>query len=277
MGSVSRLHPMVPTAYLRIFQPLETFEASEQEHWERYIVARTRSPLIRPRYRDHPNADGLGVLTPADGEHAEIKLIDGRTYVSPWRTKLRVLAATVAFHDAQSFELAHAFVSKRDARRAARELGKIRRHDPGAVSFCHESPWHVPIRWFVFFDEPDRRLAEDEFGRLRLRYQTTVRTAIRRAEHAVPVLRKTDLGPISDLIVDLHQWLSSFDHLSLLELDYGGLCESMTWDELDDDHSAQEIQRALEAIASYDYARSTEIYQAVLGHWAEVRSREILN
>jgi hypothetical protein len=129
----------------------------------------------------------------------------------------------------------------------------------------------------VFFDEPDRRLAEDEFGRLRLRYQTTVRTAIRRAEHAVPVLRKTDLGPISDLIVDLHQWLSSFDHLSLLELDYGGLCESMTWDELDDDHSAQEIQRALEAIASYDYARSTEIYQAVLGHWAEVRSREILN
>src|SRR5438128_8043948 len=247
MDGGARLHSVVPTAYLRVFQPLDAFDAAEQEHWERSIVARARSPLIRPRYHDRSTTEGLGVLTPADGEHAEIKLIDGRTYVSPWRTKLRVLAAIVAFHDARPFESAHAFVSKKDARRAARQLGKLRRRDPGAVSFCHESPWHVPIRWFVFFDEPDRRLAEDEFGRLRLTYRTSVRSAIRRAEHAVPVLRKTDLGPISDLIVDIHQWLSVFDHLSLLELDYGGLCESMTWDELDDDHSARDVQGALDA------------------------------
>src|SRR5207247_1278264 len=192
MGGAARVRPMVPAACRRVFQPLDAFDGAERAHWERYIVARTRSPLIRPRYRDLGERGGLGVITPADGEHAEVKLVDGRTYVSPWRTKLRVLAATVAFHDASPFELAHEFVSKRQARQAARELGKIRRRDPGAVSFCHEAPWHVPIRWFVFFDEPDRRLAEDEHGRLRLRYQTTVRTALRRAEHAVPVLRKTD-------------------------------------------------------------------------------------
>jgi hypothetical protein len=100
---------------------------------------------------------------------------------------------------------------------------------------------------------------------------------MRRAEHAIPVLRRSDLGPISELLVDLHGWLATFDAHALLELDYAGLCDFLTWDELDDDHSARDIWEALDALAKAELARPAEIYQGVLSRWAEIRSREILN
>ncbi len=268
---------MVPSASLRVFQPLEAFEASERAHWERYLLGRALSPHLVPRYADHAASGRLGYISPAEGEHADVRVVNGKTYVSPWRVRMRVLAAVVSFHEAKPLELADDFVPKSEAKRAAKQLGKLRRRDPWAVVFGHESPWHVPIRWFVFFDEAERRLADDEFGRARLRYQTTVRRAMRRAEDAIPVLRTSDLGPISELLVDLHQWMASFDHLSLVELDYGSLCDFLSWDELDDDHSAREIHAALDALAAGEYLRSADIYQGVLGRWAEVRSHEVLN
>ena len=143
--------------------------------------------------------------------------------------------------------------SKADARQAGRELARHAAARPRTpISFVHQSPWHVPIRWFVLFDDAERRLHEDEHGRLRLRYRTTARRAMRRAEDAVPALRRSDLGPISELILDLHQWMAAFDHQSILELDYGGLSDLMTWDELDDDRSVRELHEALEALERYE-------------------------
>ena len=277
MDGPDRLTAMVPAAWLRVFQPLEAFDAEEQAHWERYLVARTRSPLGRPTYADRPLTGKLGVMSPADGEHAEVRVVSGRTYLSPWRLRLRVLAAMLSFADSKPLELADHFVPKAEAKRAQKELNRMRRRAPGAISFAHQSPWHVPIRWFVFFDDSDRDLAEDEHGRARLRYTTTTRKAMRRAERVIPVLRRADLGPISELVLDLHQWMAAFDHLSLIELDYGSLCDLMTWDELDDDRSVKEIHEALEALQGDEFVRSADIYQGVLGRWAEVRSRELLN
>jgi hypothetical protein len=91
------------------------------------------------------------------------------------------------------------------------------------------------------------------------------------------VLRHTELGPIADLILELHQWLSLFDPTSLLELDYGGLCNLLTWDEMDDDHSAREVAEALRALSAEEYARSAELYQAALGRSNELRNRETSN
>jgi hypothetical protein len=268
---------VVPSAYLRVFQPLDGFERQEQIHWERYLIEGARSTTLRRRYADHETTPGLGVLAPAEGEHAEIRVIDGRTFVSPWRMHLRVLAALLSFSATKPLELSDRFVPKQDVKRAAKELAKLRRRDPGAVAFVHQSPWHVPIRWFVLFDDGERWLGEDEFGRTRLRYRTTARRAMRRAERAVPVLRRTDLGPISDLILDLHQWLAGFDPGSLLELDYATLCDFMTWDELDDDRSSRDLHEALDALEREEFPRSADIYQGVLTHWAEIRSREIMN
>jgi hypothetical protein len=277
MTSNDKLGAVVPSSFLRVFQPLDAFEGAEQAHWERYLLERARNPLARPRFADRPTSPGLGLLVPADGEHAEVRVADGRTYLSPHRTRMRVLVAMLSFRESQPVELWDRFVSKRDARRAGRELARMRRRNPSAVAFVHESPWNVPIRWFALFNDAERWLGEDERGRTRLRYRTTVRKAIRRAEQAVPILRKSDLGPIGDHIVDLHQWLMVFDPHALLELDYATLCDSLTWDELDDDHSARDINDALDALFKGEYSRTADVYQSVLAHWAEVRNKEIWN
>lgn len=276
MTREARLRGMVPSAYLRVFQPLDAFEDDEQAHWERYLLERaTPGPVTR--YIDRAGVGKLGMLAPATPEHADVRVIEGRTYLSPWRMRMRMLAAMLAFRESQSIDLWDQFVPKRDAKRAAKDLGRLRRRDPAAVAFCHQSPWHVPIRWFVLFREDERWLGEDHLGRLRLRYRTTVRRAMRRAEQAVVPLRRSDLGPISDLIVDLHQWMAVFDPSSLLELDYDALCDLLTWDELDDDHSAREVNDALDALEREEFPRAADVYQDVLTRWAEVRGREALN
>jgi hypothetical protein len=276
MPSIARLPDMVPSAYLRVFQPLDAFEGEEQLRWERYLVSNRWVPGSPRRYRDHAKG-GLGLIAPADGDHAEVRVVDGRTYVSPWRMRMRVLAAGLAFRETRPIELSERFLSKKDAKRVVRELRRLRRRDPLAVAFCHQSPWHVPIRWFALFADEERWLGEDEHGQLRLRYRTTARKALRRAGQTIPLLRRSDLGPIGDLLMDLHEWIAMFDVRSLVELDYGGLCDFLTWDELDDDRSVRDLGLALEALTRHEFPRSAEIYQGVLARWAEIRGHELLN
>jgi hypothetical protein len=132
------------------------------------------------------------------------------------------------------------------------------------------------VRWFVLFEDEERRLEPLDEGH-RLRYRTTVRRALRRAERAIPVLRKTDLGPVADVIVELVEWLAAFDTRSVLELDYGGLAAVMTWDELDDDHSAREVQDAIRALGAEEFSHAAEAYQSVVARWGELRGHESLN
>jgi hypothetical protein len=266
---------VVPTAALRVYQPLASFPAEEQAAWERYIVAGAPRP-IRPRFRDASTVSGLGFVYPARDDGARVKVVDRSTFVSPDRLRMRVLAGMLAFREAAPFEGADAFLPDREARRTRRELHRLRRRNPGHVACVMQSPWHVPVRWFVLFDDEERRLLEIE-GRFRLSYLTTTRRATRRVERAVPILRHTELGPIADLIVDLHGWLALFDPNSLLELDYGGLCDLLTWDEMDDDHSAREVAEALKALDAEEFPRSAELYQSALARSAELRNRESTN
>ena len=263
MPSVARLPEMVPSAYLRVFQPLDAFEGRGAAAVERYLVSNRWMPGSPRRYRDHAKG-GLGLIAPADGDHAEVRVVDGRTYVSPWRMRMRVLAAGLAFRETRPIELSERFLSKKDAKRVAREL--------------ETPPSARPARGGVLSPEPVARAdplvralrgrgakaGEDEHGQLRLRYRTTARKALRRAGQTIPLLRRSDLGPIGDLLMDLHEWIALFDARSLVELDYGGLCDFLTWDELDDDRSVRDLGLALEALARHEFPRSAEIYQGVL-------------
>ena len=266
---------MVPAAELRVYQPLDSFPREEQPEWERYIVAGAPRP-VRPRYADLVTPDRLGFIHRAGDEGAYVKVVEGSYYVCPWRTRMRVLAGLLAFAQARPFDGSDAFVPDGAVRRGTRELRRIRRRNPGHVASIMQSPWHVPIRWFIPFDDDERRLHE-RGGRFRLSYLTSARRAMRRIERAVPVLRHSELGPIADLVVDLHQWISTFDPNALVELDYATLCETLTWDEMDDDHSARDVHEALRALAMEEFPRSAELYQSALARSAELRGRETLN
>jgi hypothetical protein len=267
---------MVPSAELRVYQPLDAFPHDEQRHWERYILGGGRVPTPRPVFHQKVTGDRIGFLLPAAPEGALVKLVDGIYYLCPLRDRMRVLAALLSFREAEPFEGSAAFVPRDEAKRTRRELARLRRRHPGQVACLMQSPWHVPVRWFTLFDDDDRRLVERD-GRHRLSYLTTARRAMRRAERAVPALRAADLGPVADMILELHQWLAVFHPRSLVELDYAGLCDFLTWDELDDDRSVRDVQDALRAVGSEELRRSAELYQAVITRWAEHRSRETLN
>jgi hypothetical protein len=267
---------MVPSAYLRVFQPLDGFEREEQLHWERWLVTGRRRDGT-PHFADRPTEQGVGLLAPGGREAADVRLFDGRTYLAPQRMRLRVLRSIADAPDELMAELWPLVVSKKEMRRARRELNRFHRRDPHAVPFVLQSAWHVPLRWFVLFRPEERSIADDELARLRLRYRTPTRRAMRRIENVMPTLRRSDFAQLGELLVDLHQWLVTFDARSIVELDYGELSDLMSWDEMDDDHSADQIQRALDALARHEPAESAEVYQSVLVRWMEFRTREQFN
>jgi hypothetical protein len=62
-----------------------------------------------------------------------------------------------------------------------------------------------------------------------------------------------------------------------VELDYGDAAAPADWIDLDEDHSAAEVQAALDALEAGDLDRAGELYQSVAGRWAEAKIRESLN
>jgi hypothetical protein len=104
-----------------------------------------------------------------------------------------------------------------------------------------------------------------------------VTSARERAERALGIIQRSELAPMADLVGDLTRWLAAFDSRSIVVLDYSGVSGLFGWDELDNDHSAREIQEAVTALGEGDVALSGELYQTVAARWAEVRSHETLN
>lgn len=269
---------MIATAYLRVFQPLELLPEGERQRWERFIVEGGHLGPSRPVYRERWTGAGgrLGVLA-AEDERADVRTVGGQWYVCPWRTRLRILAGLLSLREAVPQEIAEVLVPEGEARRAARELARIRRRDPSAVPTMLQSAWHVPPRWFVLFDDAERRLVERPDGGFRLYYWAGVGDARRRAERAQRILRRGELEFVADLVGDLAAWLSVFDPRSIVELDYAGVSDLFGWNELDDDHSARELADAVDAVSEGNLERAAELYQQVVGRWADARTRESLN
>lgn len=271
---------VIPCGYLRVYRPLETFPEEERARWERYILSGGAPRTPRPVYRHEAvTPDGsVGLLATAQGEQADIRLVDGKYFVCPWRLRLRILSGILTLRDSVPADLAETFVKDPEARRAARELAKLKRQEPAAFPCILQSPWHVPVHWFVLVDDDDRRLVETGEGAYRLYYWTSISHAKRRLDRTTHVLRRTELIAAMQAVRELSQWLSVFDPASRLELDYAELSRLFTWDELDSDHSGREIQSAVEVLAHPGgLGRAGELYQGVVGRWAEAKARESLN
>jgi hypothetical protein len=265
------------SAFLRVFQPIDVFPDGERARWERYIVRREHDLPPAPVYRQRRAAGGrLGLLT-SDEDRAQVRLIDGRWFVCPSTTRLRVLAGLLSLRETVPGEVAEALVPEAEARRAARELARIRRRDPRAVPTMLESAWHVPVRCFVLFEDEERRIVERTDGEFGAVYWTPLPQARRRARRATRVLDRGGLDGVAGVVRDIDDWLSCFAAGSAVELDYGDAAASADGIDLDEDHSAAEVQAALDALEAGDLDRAGGLYQSVAGRWAEAKIRESLN
>jgi hypothetical protein len=274
------IRAVIPCAYLRVFRPLDAFEEDERSQWERYIVSGAPESQHRPVYREESFASDrrLGLLAADEDDHADVRLVDGRYYVCPWRTKLRILASLLSLRETAPAEMAEALVPEGQARRAARELARLKRREPSAVPAMLQSPWHVPLRWFLMVDDDERHLQERMPDRFRLFYWTPIGLARGRVASALRLLRRSDLGPLLPPARELLEWLTAFGTDAAVELDYASVSDLFTWDELDNDHSGRDLQEAVRSLRNADgIERSMDLYQTVSARWSDARNRESLN
>lgn len=257
---------MVPSAELRLYQPLHAFPRQEQSGWERW----TAPAEERPRYREIHTAQGLGLLVGArDG--GKVLFDRGVTYLSPDRSEMQGLAALIALREVPPFE--SGFVGAAQARGARRALRRLRRRHPDRTPFVMTSAWSVPPRWFLLFDDDERSLQTEP--ELALRYRTTARKALERLERVIPLLQGIDFS--SENLIDLYRWIGGVHPRSLLMLDYGGLAGLLRWDDLDDDHSARDHWEAIHALVARETQRSIELTAAIAARFAGLRARESYN
>src|SRR5919202_1471358 len=117
--------PMIKTAYLRVYQPIEMFPPAERRSWERSAgerVAADERVVKRWLLRSSLDVGGSG---PSHIGGAFVREAGGSVLVCPGRTPLRVLAGLLAFRDSVPEEIADAFVPEEEARPAAPQLAEL--------------------------------------------------------------------------------------------------------------------------------------------------------
>jgi hypothetical protein len=268
---------MIRTAYLRIYEPASTFTEDEQRRW--LADPEDGDGSDHPRYRAWlvtgrlPMAEGGYSST----ENAFVREVDGRFYICPWRTRLRMLAGLLAFRESVPEEVADAFVPQSEARRAAKELAALDERFPEIRSHILHANWHVPLRWFSAFDPSERVLVEDRKG-LRIRYETRIAEGLARLSHVITVLEETWLDEaVVAALKELSAWLEEFSPDALLELDYGSVAGMFDHDELVEDQCAAEVTACIEALEAGDGPRASRLFGDLTDKWATVRAHEIVN
>lgn len=262
-----------------MYQPLDSFHAAERTRWAEYIRNGGLRAPATILYRDVPfeGPGQTGVLHPAVAEHAFVRRINGEWFVCPWRMKFRMLVSLLSFRNALPYEVADAFVPESEAEKAIDELGRLRNDTPGMRANIATASWHVPIRWFVPFDDGER-IVTDEDSKVRIRYETDLRTARSRIGHGNAIVSAAGLPEgVVRAVSELADWMDEFPPESLLELDYGSVAELFDPEELLRDRSAGEIWACLEALETGDFSESSRRYAGLVGWWSRVQALENAN
>jgi hypothetical protein len=258
-----------------VYLPASEFSDEEKARWA--SRSEDPTPTVMPsaqRWLVTATLPG-GDWAPAEGCFR--REIEGVGYFCPWRLRLRVLTALLAFRGSVPEEVADAFVPREQAEGAARELASLGADDPGMRSHILHANWHVPLRWFACFDDSERILTEDRSG-LRVRYETALSRALARLQRAHTVLEGSlmDEGVI-EAVSELASWLEQFPAEGLLELDYAGVASMFDPDDLVDDRSAAEVGICLDALESGDLTRAGSTFETLTDRWGSVRAKEAVN
>jgi hypothetical protein len=268
---------MVPyVAYLRVYEPLAAFPEPERSHWAHY-ARRTDTPTAQDEQR-RALADLLPVppvpVPVHESADAFVAVVDGVTCVCPWRTRLRGWQALEALEELLPAAVLDAALPPVVRRQAATDYEQWRERNPDARPWIRAATWHVPVRWFVLFDDSERECTKGDQGPL-LRYRTPMVQARRRVARGLRTLRDAlEEGPLIDGLVDVGRWLEEFHPRSLVELDYGGLVHAVPEEQLDEDRSAAEVAEGLAALRDGDGERAGVAYEKLSDRWRAVRERQ---
>jgi hypothetical protein len=287
----------VPYAtYLRVYEPLAAFPEPERSHWKQYVAAgaeRTAQDELRQSLADLIPVPPMPVPV-QESRDAFVAVVEGVAHICPWHTRLRAWLALAELTEELPAPVLDAVLPPVVRAAAAADYERWRTGNPDARPWIRAATWHVPVRWFVLFDDAERTFepggaTEATAGGAMpgegtpggdekqptvpvLRYRTAMVEARRRVARALRVLRDTlEEGPLIDGLVDLGRWLEEFHPRSLVELDYGGLVYAIPEARLAADHSAALVAEGLTALRGGDGTRANEAYAELADHWRGIR------
>lgn len=272
--------PSLFASYLRVYEPLAAFDRDAQRYWRRYL-REGRAVAVR----DGPTRQRTAVLEalgsgwtrfPDLPEEAYVLESGSTVLICPWSLRVRVAEAALTARDGVPSVIADAFVPPGFAQLARQVVddwraGPTRLHEQVAT-------WGVPLRWFVFVDLAERELELSTTGERRLRYHTEISKARRRAHRALSTLRKTvGDAPITEAVEEGARWLEEFHPGSVLELDYGGLVDLLSDEQLAEDDSPGLVAAGLAHLAEGDGEAASEVYEQLVARWRAVQLLERAN
>lgn len=267
-------------AYLRVYEPLETFPEPARSTWTELVSSNSlpdqAAGVVEERQRSLTNLLATPpVAVPArDGDEAYVVMVDGSPYVCPWDTRLRCWTALEDFRRGVSHPVADAFVPRVVIEQALADYELWRSDNPDVQPHILTSTWHVPLRWFVPFGQDERIVQKGNGGRT-LFYRTPMVQARRRVARSLQVLRHTvEDGPLTSGVEDLGRWLEEFHPRSYVELDYGGLVRVISDEALESDQSAADVAAGLEALSDGDAVRAAQAYHRLMERWRVVQALE---
>lgn len=274
---------LVPyTSYLRVYEPLAAFPEPERSHWARY-AQRPALPTAQDELR-RSLADlvptppvGVPVHESADAFVAEV---EGVVCVCPWRTRMRGWLALEELGRMFPATVLDAVLPPVVRGQAAADYERWQERNPDARPWIRTTVWHVPVRWFVLFDDEEREYeaAGADGGSPVLRYRTPMVQARRRLARALRTLRESvNEGPLTEGLVDVGRWLEEFHPRALVELDYGGLVYALPEAHLAGDRSAADVHEGIAALRAGDGEAASVAYGRLADRWRTVRDRQFAN
>jgi hypothetical protein len=268
---------MYPTPYvasLRVYEPIDSFETSEQLSWSQIAISSPTnwyeqvSSLKRIITNEPPNLnqDGAHIL-----EHR------GKRYVAPWSTTTRCWTALEDFKYSLPQSVFKFFVPQTIEDSIVSNKYIIE----DKISHIITATWNIPPRWFALFSSDERLRGVNESGHF-----TLLRTAISLAKNRCnftyqAVLGAFGQGSVEGEVAELLAWLEIFDDKSIVELDYGGLATYLNQQliksgegGLDADTSIEDVATSIAGLASGDGALAGRGYERLVSRWRKVSALE---
>jgi hypothetical protein len=253
-------------SYLRVYQPFAALSSGEQALVQAHASANgeARKPV-------------LALLAPEECSDVYEKTVDGESYFCPTHPRLRWLLGLASFERSMPNMSLGLFFSSQELDAAHRELEALERDHPGIRPPIVQSVWHVPPRWFVCFDDAERRF-EQNGDHPTIRYETTIAAARQRVGRALDTLTGGIVHPvIVGMIYELKEWLGSFDDRAILELDYASVATLFDADDLADDRSSADVWSSISAMGEGDGMKAGLYYRRVNERWSGNRSPSRFN
>ena len=268
---------MLPTPYvasLRVYEPIESFEVSDQVRWSNQLITSPTGQdeqfrsLLRSVLSEPLNLrpDGAHFL-----EHEE------KRYVAPWSTAARCWTALEDFKFTLPTSITKFFIPQaiEDSIKGTIDIVEDK------VSHILTSTWSIPPRWFALFTPDERLRGVNEDG-----HYTILRTSISNAKSRCAFTHQAVLGAFGEgavegEVAELLAWLEIFDGKSIVELDYGGLAVYLNNQlvnsgevGLDADTSVEDVTTSIAGLASGDGALAGKGYERLVSRWRRVSALE---